>query len=51
MGLSFGAIGFIVQPVLGTTLRRQTFVVGDAEVLDTRPVWWMFGVGASVSVE
>jgi hypothetical protein len=51
MGLSFGAIGFVVQPVLGTTLRRQSFIVGEAEVLDTRPVWWMFGVGASVSVE
>lgn len=64
MGLSLGALGFVVQPALGTALARQSFILGEgaqeeavgapasnAPVLETRPVWWMIGVGASVSVE
>jgi hypothetical protein len=59
MGLSFGAVGIVIQPALGFALARQLYQVKSAdgeqitanEVMEMSPLWWQLGGAFRVDVD
>lgn len=41
--LSFGSIGFLLQPTIGVSIIGERYEADKEVLLETRPVWWMLG--------
>jgi hypothetical protein len=48
--LSFGPVGFVLQPTIGVALSKEIYNADEEQALETQPVWWMIGGAARVNV-
>ena len=50
LALALDPIGFLLQPTLGATPRRQRYLVDGVEMLSSRAVWWSLGGAVSINL-
>ena len=51
LGFRVGNVTFLLQPGIGTFLKRQAYLRSDVEFLETQPFWWMLGAAIALRAE
>jgi hypothetical protein len=51
LGFRVGNVTFLLQPGVGTFMRRQAYLRSDVEFLETQPFWWMLGGAIALRTE
>lgn len=51
LGFRVGNVTFLLQPGVGTFMRRQAYLRSDVEFLETQLFWWMLGGAIALRAE
>lgn len=51
LGFRVGNVTFLLQPGVGTFMKRQAYLRSDVEFLETQPLWWMLGGAIALRAE
>ena len=51
LGFRVGNVTFLLQPGVGTFMKRQAYLRSDIEFLETQPFWWMLGGAIALRAE
>jgi hypothetical protein len=51
LGFRVGNVTFLLQPGIGTFMKRQEYLRSDVEFLETQLFWWMLGGGIALRAE